>query len=170
MFLSVFPCSTASLLFALVIGIDEYYDSRVKNLSGAVADAEDVETFLIETMNVSPSRITKLHNREATRENIKECIRGLATHPDIKKGDPILIFYAGHGSEAVPPRGWPAGGPNKKIQMLVPYDFIPSTVLSERGQGIPDITLSVLLTRIAKAKGDNITVILDCCYSGSGTR
>ncbi|KAI0309849.1 caspase domain-containing protein [Amylostereum chailletii] len=169
-FLSILPSSASSRLFALIVGLDEYADPGVDNLFGAVGDARDLKKFLIENMNVPTFRIQELYNERATRENIKRCIRGLATHPDIKKGDPILVFYAGHGSEAVPPKGWSAGGWNKKIQMLAPYDFIPSTVCSELGQGIPDITLSILLSDIAKVKGDNITVILDCCHSGSGTR
>ncbi|KAI0309847.1 hypothetical protein OF83DRAFT_1296094, partial [Amylostereum chailletii] len=181
------PLNSSSHPFAVIIALDNYSDHRVDELYGAVRDARDVKKFLTKNLNVPTSRIQELYDDKATRRNIKGCIRGLETHPDIKKDNPILIFYAGHGSEAVPPRGWPAGGPNKKIQMLVPYDFIPSTVHSERGQGIPDITLSVLLIRIAKAKGDNIVsntfsllsfrlslvmhgLILDCCYSGSGTR
>ncbi|KAI0341528.1 hypothetical protein BDW22DRAFT_1430173 [Trametopsis cervina] len=36
--------------------------------------------------------------------------------------------------------------------------------------GIPDRTIGLLLDSIAVKKGNNITVILDCCHSGSGTR
>ncbi|KAE9398832.1 hypothetical protein BT96DRAFT_994537 [Gymnopus androsaceus JB14] len=35
---------------------------------------------------------------------------------------------------------------------------------------ISDIKIGQLLENIANAKGNNITVIFDCCYSGSGTR
>ena len=72
--------------------------------------------------------------------------------------------------------------------MICPYDFVKAKTDTVEGQGIFDITLAALLSRLAKEKGDNIvclfsltlwsitkllfpqTVIFDCCYSGSGTR
>jgi len=36
--------------------------------------------------------------------------------------------------------------------------------------GIPDITIASLVRELAKMKGNNITVILDACHSGGGTR
>ncbi|PBK59425.1 hypothetical protein ARMSODRAFT_945614 [Armillaria solidipes] len=155
-------------LFALVIGIDKYRSDRI-DLSGAVADADAVNEFLQETLRVPKGQIKNLRNEEATRSTIEAAIKDLGNNPAIKKDDPILIFYAGHGAEATAPSGWPST--NGKIQMLVPHDFITSgSNNSERGQGVLDIRLSHLLANLAEKKSDNITVILDCCHSGSGTR
>ncbi|KAG8715600.1 hypothetical protein FRC11_002487 [Ceratobasidium sp. 423] len=54
-----------------------------------------------------------------------------------------------------------------EAECILPYDTIAT-----RGQilPIPDITISALLGEIARAKGDYITLILDCCHSGSGSR
>jgi len=112
--------------------------------------------FLKTFVGVDENRIESLYDEQATRNNIIQKIRLLACCKDITPGDPILIFYAGHGGEADPPEGWPVGGPTKRIQMLLPYDFVPRTTKSEVGQGIPDITLSILLTQLAEAKGNNI--------------
>ncbi|KAI0313035.1 hypothetical protein OF83DRAFT_1176058 [Amylostereum chailletii] len=157
-----------SAIFALVIGIDRYKHDSIGNLQGSVADADDVVNFLTDILRVPHERIQNLRNEEATREQIIGHIRGLATNRKIKDGDPILIYYAGHGGEAKPPAGWTSGG--GKIQMILPHDFIPHTNTDESSQGILDVTLSALLTRLAGVKGDNITVIFDCCHSGSGTR
>ncbi|SJL15629.1 uncharacterized protein ARMOST_19132 [Armillaria ostoyae] len=143
-------------LFALVIGIDKYRSSGI-NLSGAVADADAVNEFLQETLRVPKGQVKNLRNEEATRLTIEAAIKDFGNNPAIKKDDPILIFYAGHGAEANAPSGW--SSTNGKIQMLVPHDFVPSgSDDSERGQDL------------AAKKSDNITVILDCCHSGSGTR
>ncbi|SJL06452.1 uncharacterized protein ARMOST_09789 [Armillaria ostoyae] len=156
-------------LFALVIGIDKYFSDRIRDLSGAVADADAVDAFLQETLRIPKHQIKNLRNEEATRLTIETEIKDLGNNPAIKKDDPILIFYAGHGAEAKATLGWSSA--NGKIQMLVPYDFIPSgSDDSERGQGVLDMRLSYLLTDLAAKKSDNITVILDCCHSGSGTR
>ncbi|PBK59440.1 hypothetical protein ARMSODRAFT_899250 [Armillaria solidipes] len=155
-------------LFALVIGIDKYRSSGI-NLSGAVADADAVYEFLQKTLRVPKDQIRNLRNEEATRLTIEAAIKDLGNNPAIKKDDPILIYYAGHGAEANAPSGW--SSTNGKIQMLVPHDFVPSgSDDSERGQGVLDMRLSHLLADLAAKKSDNITVILDCCHSGSGTR
>lgn len=123
-------------------------------MRGAVADADAVVEFLKTSLGVPENRIKNLRDRQATRLNIRNGIRDLATCDDIAKDDPILIYYAGHGAEAKAPKGWPVDG--DRIQMLVPYDFIPQTSSSESGQGLLDITLSILLNQLAKAKGNNI--------------
>lgn len=126
------------------------------NLHGSVPDANAVVLFLKDRVGVEDNRIKILRDEEATRKNITESLIELASCKDVEKGDPILIYYGGHGVEADPPAGWPSGGPRSKIQMLAPYDFFPSTTKSLRGQGIPDFSLSILLSQIAKTKGDNI--------------
>ncbi|KAF7337827.1 hypothetical protein MVEN_02005600 [Mycena venus] len=57
-----------------------------------------------------------------------------------------------------------------KSKPLVPHDERGKTPEGEVIHGIPDRTLNMLLSRLASARGDNITVILDCCHSASGTR
>lgn len=113
--------------------------------------------YLRESMRIPSHHIRTLRNEEATRHEILASLSGLATSADIKHDDPILIFFAGHGTEAAPPDGWPAGGGLKpRIQMLCPYDFVPRTTDNENSQGIPDFTLAVLLDKIARSKGNNI--------------
>ncbi|KAK0214586.1 caspase domain-containing protein [Armillaria fumosa] len=155
-------------LFALVIGIDKYMhcSEQLKNLHGAVADADAVKAYLLDTLDIPEHRIKTLRNEEATRVTIEEEIKNLGRNPEITKDDPILIFYAGHGGET--PK-YPDS--IEMIQMLVPHDFIPSgSGNAQEGQGVLDAKLNRLLEDLAKKKSDNITVILDCCHSGSGTR
>lgn len=121
-----------------------------------MADAEDMVKFLRNNLKVPEIRIKNLRDRQATRANVLDELRALVECTDIEKGDPVLIFYAGHGAEANPPKGWPSGGKGEQIQLLLPCDFNSKSVDSEKGQGIPDITLSILLNQLAKEKGNNI--------------
>ncbi|TFY66007.1 hypothetical protein EVG20_g5083 [Dentipellis fragilis] len=149
------------------IPVPTYRSLSLPNLKGAVPDANHIQKYLEDELEVPPDHITNLRDKDATKADIIRELRALATDERIRPGDPIFIFYAGHGSTAKAPDGWEAGGP--KIQLICPHDHL-EIVDGRQVIGIPDRTLGSLLSNIAKEKGDNISVILDCCYSGSGTR
>ncbi|KAL0568251.1 hypothetical protein V5O48_013739 [Marasmius crinis-equi] len=153
-----FLCS----LFAVIVGINDYKDEAIPNLQGAVKDADDFVLLLKEVYSVPGTRIVKLIDHEATREKVLGALEGLVNHPEIGADDPIVIYFAGHGSEV--------DISGVKMQMLLPQDFAQGGSPVLQGQGITDRKLRHLLTTIAKSKSDNITVIFDCCHSGSGTR
>ncbi|KIJ27950.1 hypothetical protein M422DRAFT_71496 [Sphaerobolus stellatus SS14] len=155
-------------LFALIIGIDEYKSLWVRDLRGAVADAKDVENYLKDDLKVHADQIRTLHNKEATRAAIIKALQDLPKDPRIQPDDPILIFFAGHGGEKNPPKEW--GFQDNKIQYILPHDIKTQDEANNAIHGIPDRTLGTLLNELAKSKGDNISVIFDCCHSGSGTR
>ncbi|KAG8820400.1 hypothetical protein FRC17_010165, partial [Serendipita sp. 399] len=161
---------TFNSLFALVIGINKYSEKSAPPLLGAVADARDIEQYL-RKLGVPPANITTLLDEQATRSNIIKGFNKLAANPAINSGDLILIYFAGHGTEGPAPPGWNAS--RSKIQLIVPYDYHAKTLKHRQPakvHGIPDRSIGVLLERIAKAKGNNIVVVFDCCHSGSGTR
>jgi hypothetical protein len=140
-------------LFALIIGINLYKSRKVTTLRGAVADANAVQKYLEDELGVASSHIRNLRDAEATRSAIIQAFIDFQTDVRIQPGDPILIFYAGHGGETDVPTTWEVGG--SKIQMIVPHDFY-TLVNDKEVYGIPDRTIGSLLDRIAKAKGDNI--------------
>lgn len=104
-------------------------------------------------MNVPRSNIWNLRNEQATRAGIIQALLNLRTDPHIKFGDPILIFYAGHGGKQNAPASWEAGGP--KIEMLIPHDF-DTQLHGLDVHGIPDRTVGAMLSGLAKEKGNNI--------------
>jgi hypothetical protein len=157
------PCSgrndfhspSGSRLFALIIGIDYYTEETgFDMLKGAVRDANRIRDWLISDFKVPPSHIQDLRDKAATREAIIQALKGLSTDSKIRRGDPILIYYAGHGTEAPAPKRWRWNAPN--IQMIVPWDFKHTEGPDRLIQGIPDRTLGALLTKLADEKGDNI--------------
>ncbi|KAG8825464.1 hypothetical protein FRC17_008636 [Serendipita sp. 399] len=159
-------------LFALLIGINNYSPkSELTPLRGSVADVEAVKGYLRETLHVPAENITTLLNTQATRVNIIKGIQNLANNTEIPPGSPILIYFAGHGSEADAPKSW--GPRGTKVQLIIPYDFHvfkKGVGLEGMVRAIPNRTMSALLEDLAQAKGDNIIVILDSCYAGAGTQ
>ncbi|KZP07420.1 hypothetical protein FIBSPDRAFT_922853 [Athelia psychrophila] len=159
-------CAGTTPLHALVIGINKY--ANVKQLKGCVADADAVEEFLRDDLKVPQDQIISLRDEEASRSAMVQAFRHLANHPKIQMDDPILIFFAGHGSELPAPPEWEAGGLDSKIQGLIPQDYDNKNL--PLVHVIPDRTVGALINEISRKKGNNITIIFDCCHSGSGTR
>ncbi|THU94293.1 hypothetical protein K435DRAFT_900628 [Dendrothele bispora CBS 962.96] len=155
-------------IFALIIGINEYLDLGIKNLNGAVTDADSIRDFLVQDLGVPQEQIKDLRNGEATGIAIETEIRNLSNNPAIEENSAILIFYAGHGAQMPAPANWPKK--DGRIQMLVPHDFALDGSDDDRGQGVIDVKLCSLLEKLASKKGNNITCVFDSCHSGSGTR
>ncbi|KZT43296.1 hypothetical protein SISSUDRAFT_684576 [Sistotremastrum suecicum HHB10207 ss-3] len=156
-------------LFALTIAINDY--QHINKLNGAVVDADEFENYLRSYLGVPPERIISIRDSSATRDAILGAIKNLAHNSSIQKDDPILIFFAGHGGRALKPLGldWDHWMPlESKIELICPVDMGDPGV---GGQcGIPDRSVAALLDRISDEKGNNITLIFDCCHSGGINR
>ena len=161
----------SSKLFALLVGINKYHPrGGVPTLRGCVADVDAMEQILKQKFGVPQANILKLTNQEATHARIKEAFR---THL-IEQGQTLqaagqadaasfFFHYSGHGSQAIDESG---EEPDGWDETLVPYD--------SRTPGIFDVKdweLGKLINDLHQASGsNNITILLDCCHSGSGTR
>ncbi|KAJ7193788.1 caspase domain-containing protein [Mycena pura] len=156
-------------VFAFILGIDEYISNSIPNLRGCVHDAQTVKNLLTNRFHIPERQIAFLTNQDATREAILDKFRThLITNASIQKDDTIIVYYAGHGSRAPAPESWPAT--DGKIETIVPHDERGRNAQGETIHGIPDRTVNMLLNALASAKGNNITVILDCCHSGGISR
>jgi hypothetical protein len=102
---------------------------------------------------VPSSRIKTLFNEHATRDGIIKNLRALKDI-DTREGDPILIFYAGHGVAGDAPKD-PGASVDEKTELIAPYDMDYDANKSVVNT-IPDRTMGILLEDLAKAKGDNI--------------
>ncbi|KAG8726622.1 hypothetical protein FRC11_014814, partial [Ceratobasidium sp. 423] len=142
-----------SNLHALVIGINQYLHHT--HLQGAVNDATLFKSYLLNDLLVPEEQITTLFDTQATRAEIIRAFQNLATDPNIKRNDPIVIYYAGHGAQIqTPPNRRAAHGP--LVQSLVPQDAGSKDLSAPGVPPIPDFTIASLLNQIANSKGDNI--------------
>ncbi len=159
--------------FALLVGIDDYASPRVPDLGGCVNDIEAMAQLLQDRFNVPPESIKTLTNQQATHQAIKQTFQehliaqarawknAGAPHPP-----PAFLFhYSGHGSQAPDETG---SEPDGLDETIVPHDSRVGDVFDikdwELGQLIDELTAPF------DAENANVTIILDCCHSGSGTR
>jgi uncharacterized caspase-like protein len=152
-----------SNIWALLVGINEYISPGIRTLYGCVNDVQAMQRFLMNQMNVPDNQVKVLINQEATRDEIIRWFKKfLIENPDIPKDSQLIFHYSGHGSQM---RNIDGTEPDGMDETIVPHDSRVNNIFD-----IPDKTLAGLIDKLAVAKGDNITVILDSCHSGSGTR
>jgi hypothetical protein len=158
-------------LFALVVGINHYRSSVVSDLGGCANDARAIYGFLTQRMGVPTENIRLLTSTGAepdeklpSRQNIINGWRWLIEQ--VNSGDQLFFHFSGHGSQSI------SDDPNEPDgydETLVPCD---SRITDENGNQVYDLLDKELAALIAAAekRGALVTVVLDCCHAGSGTR
>jgi hypothetical protein len=102
---------------------------------------------------------------EATRDAILRSYHELIDRIEPGSDEPVVIYYAGHGGvvvNACDDTTLPA-----RFQCIIPIDYAAGSEADFRG--ITSFELSALQNRLT-ARTRNVTVILDCCYSGQMSR
>jgi hypothetical protein len=150
------------------VGITSYPDETLHHLHYCALDAQRVRDFLQTKYQIPTENIVLLTDGEATHDAIMTQFRShLTLNTAIKRGNPIVFYFAGHGARYKTGHGYPD---DHRSEAICPFD---RGTLRLNGTRVPDIldrTLGSLLAELAEAKGDNITVIMDCCHAGSITR
>ncbi|KAI0089745.1 hypothetical protein BDY19DRAFT_888756, partial [Irpex rosettiformis] len=168
-------------LWALVVSIKDYGYPRQgwAAVDGAHIDAANVKKYLQESMKVPPDHIRHLIDGQASRVKIISTFTDHLIHnPHIKKGDALLFYYSGHGSYVKTPIGWTVvegktgdEALDDMVEVILPWDEGGlDKVTGSPIHAIPDRTLAILIDQAAELHGNNITIVLDCCSSGHGTR
>lgn len=135
---------------ALCIGIDRYETSP---LAGCVADAR-LWAQTLQGLGFEPPRL--LTDEAATREGILGTLGELVGGS--RAGDVVVFQYAGHGTQLPDQDG---DEDDALDEALVPVDYTD-------GAFVLDDDLWDVLRGLPE--GVNLTVLLDCCHSGTGTR
>jgi triacylglycerol esterase/lipase EstA (alpha/beta hydrolase family) len=151
---------------ALLVGINNYHpQSGVSSLNGCVNDVNAMEAYLKKYHKNDELKIKKLLNEQATRDEVLNAFKTHLIGPHVKDNDIVLFYYSGHGSYAPSAPEFVALKIDTKEQdeTLVLYD----TRLDDN-YDLADKELALLLAAVNQQAF--ITVMLDCCHSGSATR
>ncbi|KAG8776409.1 hypothetical protein FRC12_000918 [Ceratobasidium sp. 428] len=156
-------------VYALIIAV---------NGAGLGAPELDAAKLRSTLASLGITSIDMLVGRAATRQNIIQSLNSVADNPRIPHDAPIIIYYAGHGTQQS--INIPGAGP-RKVECIVPVDSLSG---KPPAPPIPVITISALVSRIAQKKSKHIvrpskasdllaaflisqqTFIFDCGHSG----
>ncbi len=134
---------------ALIVGIN--YAGTGHALRGCINDAHNVHKLVLEELGFSQTKLVL--EEAATTQGILDGLRWLVD--GVKPGDVILFHFSGHGSQVrsnIEPDGLD--------EIICPID------INWRDKVIKDDHMKAIFDKVPN--GVNVTVILDCCHSGSG--
>ncbi|MGI2907788.1 nSTAND1 domain-containing NTPase, partial [Tolypothrix sp. VBCCA 56010] len=145
--------------YALVLGIAKY--DNFTNLPKAVNDAEQIAQLLREQgkfdVQPLPSKLIESENRwqvtadkKLTGKELGQALRIFLLEK--AKGAEALIYFAGHGFEALSLTGIKKG-------------YLATSDCNKDGQNA--IAFDDFNTLIGKSQLSSLVVLLDCCYAGS---
>ncbi len=149
---------------ALLVGINEYPNGLA--LKGCVNDVMLQKELLIHRFGFKDNDILTLTDKQATRKGI---LTAFEDHliKQAKRGDVVVFHFSGHGSQVVDPD---RDSPDGLNSTFVPIDSILPPGFPVSGGPVQDIMGHTLFLLMYALKTDNVTVVLDSCHSGGGTR
>jgi len=154
---------TAAKRWALLVGINDYPGTD-SDLTGCDVDIANMRTLLADYFFFPAEQVTVVRDLDATRARIEKELSDLADRAG--PSDAVVFYYSGHGTQ-VPDLdgdeedGWDEGicPAEPKAEIMTSEDDLKVYITDDR--------LAQLLDRF---KTRNLTVIFDCCHSGSGLR
>ncbi len=134
---------------ALIVGIN--YEGTGHALRGCINDANNMKSMLQSQYGFT--EIEMLLEKAATTDAIKAALARLIT--GAKVGDSLVFHYSGHGSQL--PSTIEA---DKWEEIICPID------INWKDKVVTDDFFKQTFSKVPV--GVNLTVILDCCHSGTG--
>ena len=164
-------CTLAQEKRALLIAIDKYTPpagtkisgsarSMFRDLDGCINDARSIHSIITSRFEFPVKNVDTLYNEAATRDGIVDKLNSFLE--SCKPNDVAFLYYAGHGSQV--PNSLTVHEGDKKDESMVPSDTWKPGV-----KDIRDKELAALYNKFID-KGVKLTVIMDCCHSGSLSR
>jgi WD40 repeat protein len=138
--------------WAVVVGVSEYLNPSIPNLSYAERDARSFAEFLKTSAGggFEEERVKILLNKDATLNNVKLALNKFLRQTVDK--DLVIIYFAGHGAPE------PA---NPSNNYLLCYDTDPKSLETT---AFPMWDVNTALTRYIPSK--RVVVFTDACHSG----
>lgn len=140
---------------AVLIGVNRY---RIpgNDLRGCVPDVKNMANLLQRQYEFESGDISLITDFDATKEAIESAITGLVR--EARRGDVLLLHYSGHGSNVPDDNG---DEDDNRDEILCPTDL-------DWNDPLRDDWLRNVFDGLSA--GVSLTVISDCCHSGTITR
>ena len=141
------------MFHALIVGINRYADSKIRDLDFARADAEALASLLEERVEGKRS-VTLLVDERATKARIARAMNDDLPR-NVMPTDEVLVYFAGHGSPEVDPS---CGEPSiHAVTHDTEYARLSETAIN---------MVSELSGWVRRLTARHVAVILDTSFNG----
>lgn len=140
---------------AVLIGINRYQVPGA-DLRGCVNDVVDMKAALTKYYGFSSRDVTVITDLTATKKAMQSAIQKLVG--SAKRGDVLLVHYSGHGSYVPDDNDDESDG---RDEILCPADL-------DWNDPLTDDWLRKTIDTMRS--GVSLTLVMDCCHSGTNTR
>lgn len=153
---------------ALLIGVWKYYKGpSYPNDLHTEPDVAAMKTILTEEFKVPEANITTITAPDdTTKAKIEKAFAKLVS--DTKPGDQVYFHYSGHGSQVPDQDG------DETIdgmdETIVPSDYNPRDEKTRADSQIRDDDLHKFIDQLLAKKPELVTMVFDCCQSGTVSR
>jgi len=141
----------------------------VRSLSGCLTDVELQRELLVHRFGFNPSDVLLVSDTSSLQPNRKTILEAFENHliKQAKPGDVVVFHFSGHGSLVLDPNPIPGFTKDGKgvNGTIVPFDRA-----SNQPDQVEDIMGRSLFLLMSALPTDLVTVVLDSCHSGGGTR
>jgi hypothetical protein len=122
-----------------------------------------LKEYLEADLSVPTNHIRILTDAAATRTAILSALYDLRDNAEIQRGDAMIIHYSGHGASYEADEFH--DNTVDAIEAICPVDRGVEDPCQGTVLDISDREINLFLSELCRTKGDNITLILDCCFS-----
>ena len=163
---------------ALLIGINRYAGD-IAELRGCLTDVELQRELLVHRYGFNSNDILIVSDQAALKPDRATILEAFQTHlvNQAKPGDVVVFHFSGHGSLVKDPNPLPElfknenGVPSRvQNQDGVNGTLVPNDRFTADPNQVQDIMGKSLFLLTYGLKTDNVTLVLDSCHSGGGTR
>jgi len=153
---------------ALLVGINNYPDP-IRSLQGCLTDIKLQRELLVHRFGFNPRDILIISDEESLKPDRQTILEAFEQHliRQAKPGDGVVFHYSGHGSLVLDSNPLPGFIQNGKG---VNGTIVPRDRATKNPTEVQDIMGRSLFLLMAALKTENVTVVLDSCHSGGGTR
>jgi len=146
-----------SRIWAAIIGINNYKNSKIPDLNFALSDATSMNDYIQNDLKVPSSNILSLYNENATKQNIEK-ILGDFLPRKAKKQDTVIIYYSGHGA---PYQNLSSPDGDNVSKYLLTFDTEPESMWATA------LAMERIREIFQRIKSERVVFLADTCYSGA---
>jgi metacaspase-1 len=142
---------------ALLLGINEF--KKISGLNGCVNDVENMRRLLTEQFGFSSANVKVMLNENVVKSDVKKQMKWL--FKDAQPGDRLVFHVSSHGSYTADLDGDEDDGADELVclydmDFADPESYLLDDELRRWTESLPS--------------GAELTMVMDCCHSGTGTR